>query len=148
MPMSRVEGFPFRPMLDFIYVVEFGQPVVSQGGIYLGDSSEHHWRYRVDEIRYGEVVALGPGRWGKSMSSQRKRDPMPDLVLGDIVGFSRKSGTRLPKNRRFASPRFPTVGELNIRVLDPTKIVFIHADFQPWWNIGESLQDPDGMMTG
>ena len=48
---------------------------------------------------------------------------------------------------RFEVERFKGVS-LNIRALDPTQVMAVCDDFEPWWDVEESRQDPAGEMTG
>jgi len=142
-----VEGFNIRPLHDFVFVCDYGQPDMTSGGIYYGDSKTQFGRYRASEWRYGEVIAIGPGRIGPDGS----RLPMPDIKLGEVVMFSRKHGTRLPGDMRFKHPKYssgPAADGLLIRVLDPEKCQAVDDGFQPWWNVQESQLDPAGVMTG
>lgn len=143
---TRRKGFNVHPRLDYIFIVDYGQPDKTKSGLYLSDSDSHFWRYKHDEWRYGEVVAVGPGRWSKA---GHERSGMPDLKVGDKVMFSRKSGTRLPKYQySMRSMHYPDAGELNVRILDPVKIAGKVNDFEPWWDIGEAQLNPSGTMSG
>lgn len=143
---SRRAGFHVRPRLDFIFLVDYGQPDRSPGGIHVPDNSEEFWRYRQTHWRWGEVIAVGPGRWHKRI---QKRIPMPDIKVGDKVVFSRKFGTRLPKYAYdIASMHYPEAGRLNVRVLDPTKIAGVINGFEPWWDIAKGQINPDTTMSG
>ena len=137
----RVKGLGFEPILNRIFVADYGQPETSEGGIIIGDSSDQFGRYRFSEWRYGEVLAVGPG----TFNARGKRLPMPDLKVGEVVMFSRKHGTRLPGDMRYEHPRY---GDLLIRVLDPDKAQAIVDGFVPWWNVQQSQLDPAGVMTG
>lgn len=142
-----VEGFNIRPILDFVFVCDYGQPDMTTGGLYYGDSRTQFGRYRASEWRHGEVIAIGPGRLG----SKGSRLPMPDIVLGAVILFSRKHGTRLPGDLRFKHPKYstgPAAAGLLIRVLDPEKCQAVCEEFQPWWNVQDSQLDPGGVMTG
>lgn len=144
---QKVEGFHVTPILDYIFVCDYGQPDMTTGGIYYGDSSTQFGRYRASEWRHGEVIAIGPGRIGP----KGIRLPMPPIQLGDVILFSRKHGTRLPGDMRFRHPRYcdgPAAQGLLIRVLDPEKCQAICEGFQPWWNVQDSQLDPSGVMTG
>lgn len=143
----KVEGFYIAPILDFIFVCDYGQPDMTTGGIFYGDSRTQFGRYRASEWRHGEVIAMGPGRFSKKGT----RLPMPDIRLGDVVMFSRKHGTRLPGDLRFKHPKYstgPASNGLLIRVLDPEKCQAVCEDFRPWWNVQDSQLDPSGIMTG
>jgi co-chaperonin GroES (HSP10) len=151
--VKRVEGFPIKPIKDFLYVVEYGQPNRSEGGIILGNvemigASEdtEFGRYRMSEFRFGKVVAIGPGkpRWDKK--SKREFTPEIDIELGDVVLYSRRFGSRLGKERRFKVPEYKV--PLNVRVFDISQIIGVVEDFKPWWDVEESQLDPDGVMTG
>jgi co-chaperonin GroES (HSP10) len=141
------EGFGFVPLSFYIFVADYGQPDVTQGGILYGDSSTEFGRYRVSEWRHGEVIAIGPGR----RLSADMREPMPNIKLGDVIMFSRKHGTRMPGELRYQHPKFstgPAAAGLLIRVLDPEKCQAVCEGFEPWWNVQHSQLDPSGVMTG
>jgi co-chaperonin GroES (HSP10) len=143
----RVEGFRYMPQRDYIYVCDYGQPDVSTGGIYYGDSPTEFHRYRQSEWRHGEVIAIGPGQ----LMADGSRLPMPPIKLGDVILFSRKHGTRLPGDIRFQHPKYstgPAAEGLLIRVLDPEKCQAVCEGFEPWWNVQESQLDPSGVLTG
>jgi len=134
-----VEGLGIRPIREFIYVADLGQPNMSKGGILFGN---YEWAaYRVDEWRFGEVIAIGPGAYGPDGS----RLPMPDLNLGDVVAFSRKHGSRT--DLRYIHPTYTKASYahgpdndldgLLIRVLDPDKAVLVIENFEPWWDPDE-----------
>lgn len=137
----RVEGFPFEPLNNRIFVCDYGQPAVSKGGIILPDSSKEFYRYRNSEWRFGEVLAIGPG----AFNARGRRMQMPPVALFDRVAFSRKHGSRLPGDIRYEHPDY---GSLLVRVLDPDKCQAIMRDFEPWWDVRASQLDPSGMMTG
>jgi co-chaperonin GroES (HSP10) len=143
---KMAEGFPFRPRADYIFVADYGQPDMTSGGILYGDSSTQFSRYRASEWRFGEVIAIGPGRWlGKV------RTPMPPIEIGDVVMFSRKHGTRLPGDLRFKHPKYakgPAADGLLVRVLDPEKCQGVVEGFEPWWNVHLSQLEPSNMMSG
>lgn len=143
----RVEGCDFVPLHDFVYVCDYGQPDMTTGGIFYGDSKTNYGRYQASIWRHGEVIAIGPGRRGKD----GRRLPIPGIKLGDVILFSRKHGSRLPGDLRFKHPKYstgPAAGGLLIRVLDPVKCQAVCVGFEPWWNVQESQLDPDGVMTG
>ena len=146
----RVDGFPIRPRLDYIFVADFGQPDCTPGGIFIGDDAKQFWRYRFDLWRFGEVVAIGPGRPreepGEDGTLPRVLIPMPEISIGDTVMFSRKHGTRLGDGWTFEIPKYNR--PLLLRVLDPEKCVAVLPGFDPWWNVEQSQLNPDGMMTG
>lgn len=144
---TRRVGFPVRPRQDFVFIVDYGQPDRSPGGIHIPDNSEEFWRYRQSHWRWGEVIALGPGKFEKG--GVRRLPMPPGLKVGDKVVFSRKFGTRLPKLvYDIRSMHYPEAGLLNVRVLDTSKIAGIENDFEPWWDLGKSQLNPDGTMTG
>lgn len=148
MEQSRIaEGFTMSPLRDMIFVCDYGQPDMTKGGLFYGNSKTQFGRYRASEWRHGEVIAIGPGAFGKDGS----RLPMPQLDIGDVVMFSRKHGTRLPGDLRFKHPKYsdgPAAAGLLIRVLDPEKCRGVCEDFVPWWNVQDSQLDPSGEMTG
>lgn len=139
----KVDGFKWDPILDYIFVADYGQPDRSSGGIILGDFN--FGSYRFDLWRYGEVIAIGPGRTGKW---SRTLKDMPPIKLGDVVMFSRKHGTRLPGEVRFNHPTFKSEEGLLVRVLDPMKSVAVLNDFQPWWDPTTRQIDPNIDFSG
>ena len=149
---QRVEGFPIRPIKDFLYVVEYGQPNRSEGGIILGNTEmlgledKEFGRYRMSEHRFGKVVAIGPGKPRYDKKAKRHFTPEIDIELGDVVIYSRRFGSRLGKEHRFKVPEYKT--PLNVRVFDISQIVGGVEGFTPWWDVEESQLDPNGTMTG
>lgn len=150
---KRAENFPITPRLDFVYVADFGQPDRSRGGILLpeGVNKKQFWRYRYDLWRFGEVIAVGPGRpFGMYVEEidavPEGLVPMPKIEIGDTIMFSRKHGTRLGSGWTFKLPRYDK--PLLIRVLDPLKCVAIINNFDPWWNVEDAQLNPDGVLTG
>lgn len=150
---KRVEGFPIKPIKDFLYVVEYGQPNRSEGGIILGNvemigASEdtEFGRYRMSEYRYGKVIAIGPGKPRYNKKTKEWFTPEIEIKLGDVVLYSRRFGSRLGKAHRFKVPEFGV--PLNVRVFDISQIVAVVEGFEPWWDVEESQLDPDGTMTG
>lgn len=149
---QKAKGFPIAPRLDYIFVVDFGQPDRSRGGILIPDeTAKQFWRYRYDLWRFGEVVALGPGRPFEEFIEEldgipEGLVPMPNIKIGDTVMFSRKHGTRLGSGWTFKHSKYDR--PLLIRVLDPSKCVALLPNFDPWWNVEESQLNPDGVMTG
>lgn len=142
---TRAVGFHVRPMQDFIWVADFGQPTQTMSGITIPDSEEHHWRYRSEEWRFGHVLAIGPGRWKEGT---RDRLPMPDIVVGNTVMFLRRVGTRF-SHIRFKHPLFPGISDgLYVRVLDPEKAHIEVTEWKPWWNLEEGVLNPDSVMSG
>lgn len=137
----RVEGFSFEPVLDRIFVCDYGQPDRSAGGIILSDDEKQFYRYRNSMWRFGQVIAIGPG----AFNAHGVRLPMPSVNLGDQVMFSRKHGSRLPGDIRFDHPKY---GSLLVRVLDPEKCQAIVGDFEPWWDVRASQLDPSNSMSG
>jgi len=145
---KQADGFPFRPRADLVFVADYGQPDMTTGGIAYGDSGEQFWRYRASEWRFGEVIAIGPGRWAPDGLI---RLPMPPIEIGNVIMFSRKHGTRLPGDMRFKHPKYstgPAADGLLVRVLDPEKCQAVCDDFVPWWNVHLSQLEPSGTMTG
>jgi len=136
------ERFPWRPILDYIFVADYGQPDRSEGGLFLGDFN--FGNYRFDHWRYGEVIAMGNGRF----NADGIRMPMPEISVGDVVIFSRKHGTRLPGDVRFAHPRYPSPNGLLVRVLDPSKTVGVCEGFVPWWDVASRQIDPGSEFSG
>jgi len=139
---DRFDGFPIQPVRKFLYVVEFGQPNKSEGGVYLGSvtmighsNDSQFGRYRLSEWRYGKVVALG--------SEVIKHG---EIELGDVVLYSRRFGSRLGIANRFKIPEYKE--PLNVRVFSMDQIVGVVEGFEPWWDVEESQLDPDGTMTG
>lgn len=143
---QRIEGFAFDPILDCIFVADYGQPDRSKGGIIIADAEvvgadQSFTRYRASEWRVGEVIAIGPGRY----DPDGNRIEMPEVQLGDTVVFSRRHGTRLSGDVRYEHPKY---GSLLVRVLDPEKTQFRVHDFEPWWSIADGQLDPSETMTG
>jgi co-chaperonin GroES (HSP10) len=143
---TRREGFHVRPRLDFIFILDYGQSDRSPGGIHIPDNTDEHWRYRQSMWRFGEIIAIGPGRFKEGTEFRIK---LPDLKVGDKIYFSRKFGTRLTKySFQMLSAHYPKSGPLNMRVLDPTKIAGVDNEFEPWWNLEAAQLNPEGTMTG
>lgn len=151
--VERVEGFPIRPVKDFVYVVEYGQPDRSEGGILYGSVSmvgaaedTQFGRYRSSEWRYGQVVAIGVGkpRWSRKL----KREVVSEVPfqLGDTVMYSRRFGSRLGAEYRFKIPEYEK--PLNVRVFSVDQIVAKVENFTPWWAVEESQLDPNATMSG
>jgi len=148
MTAKRAKGFPISPKRDFIFVADYGQPDTTEGGIAIGDNDTDYWRYRANDWRFGEVIAIGPGSWSEDGS---RRLPMPRIEIGDVIMFSRKHGTRLPGELRYKHPQYakgPAEGGLLIRVLDPEKCQAVCDDFKPWWNVHLSQLEPSNTMSG
>jgi co-chaperonin GroES (HSP10) len=150
---ERVEGFPIKPVKDFVYVVEYGQPDRTEEGVLFGSvtmlgapEDTQFGRYRSSEWRYGQVVAIGVGkpRWSKKL----KRDVVPEapFKVGDTVMYSRRFGSRLGAENRFQAPGHSK--PLNVRVFSVDQIVAVVDDFEPWWPIEECQLDPNATMTG
>lgn len=139
---KKVPEWPWRPILDYIFVADYGQPDRSEGGLYLGDFD--FGGYKFDTWRYGEVIAIGPGRPGKHGVIKA----MPDIKLGDVVMFSRKHGTRLPGEIRYVHPTIQSKDGLLVRVLDPMKTVAVIEGFKPWWNVADRQLDPGIHFSG
>ena len=137
----RIDGFPFEPVLNRIFVCDYGQPDKTKAGLFIPDSTKEFYRYRNSDWRFGEVLAIGPGM----LNQHGKRMQMPPLELGDQVVFSRKYGSRLPGDIRYDHPKY---GSLLVRVLDPEKCAARVRDFEPWWDVRASQLDPSGMMSG
>lgn len=129
-----VPGFDLTPRSYYVFVAEYGQPQTTEGGVYLpnGESNDYA-AYRFDQWRYGEVIAIGPG---KIDPETLVRIPVPDVKLNDVIMFSRKHGSRL--GIRYHHPTYKTREGLVIRVLDPEKIVAILDDFRPFWDVEEA----------
>lgn len=128
---QAVSNFPWVPILDYVFVADYGQPDTSAGGLFLGNFDFGGYRY--DQWRYGEVIGIGPGR----PNSKGVRKPMPEISLGDIILFSRKHGTRLPSELRYVHPTIKSKEGFLIRVLDPEKTQAVLTDFVPWWDVGK-----------
>jgi co-chaperonin GroES (HSP10) len=145
---QRAEGFNIRPLGNLIFVADYGQPDMTSGGVFYGDSHTQFGRYRASEWRHGEVIAVGPGL----LRDDGVLEPMPPVSVGDVIMFSRKHGTRLPGEIRYRHPKYtdnhPASRGLLIRVLDPEKCQAVCEDFKPWWRVQESQLDPSGIMTG
>jgi len=130
---SKVEGFDVTPTKDFIWVVEFGQPDVTPGGIHL-PQTDHFGKYRLADERFGRVIATGPGR----VNAHGAFIPLTEPKVGDVVMFSRRHGSRLEK---IFDGKF-------LRVLDTNQVIGIVEDFEPWWNPLECQQSPSSEMSG
>lgn len=143
-----MEGFPMKPILDYIFVADLGQPNRDQSGIFLGDDPNTFARYKHSDVRYGIVCAIGPGRYFYNKKLKKEvidsRLSSLGLKIGDVVVFGRRFGSRL--GIKWQPPGVPI--PVFIRVLDPDKVMAVADDFQPWWDIEESVLDPNGMMTG
>lgn len=139
---TAVPGWRWMPVGEFIFVVDYGQPLQTKSGIFLGDYD--HGSYKFDTWRYGEVIAIGPGKL-----TAVGQLPMPDIKLGDVVCFSRKHGTRLPGEVRFHHPTYTSKDGLLVRVLDPDKTVAVVHGFTPWWDVVASARvNPGSMFSG
>jgi co-chaperonin GroES (HSP10) len=149
---QRFEGFPIKPIKDFLYVVEYGQPDRSEGGIIFGNTEmmgredKEFGRYRMGEHRYGQIVAIGPGKPRYDKKTKKRVMPESEIELGDVVIYSRRFGSRLGAEYRFQVPEFSA--PLNVRVFSLNQIVAVIEGFKPWWDVEESQLDPNGMMTG
>jgi hypothetical protein len=162
MEIRMIEGFPVRPMHDFIFVADLGQPNLSHGGIWLPDEAFTFARYKHLNERYGIVCAIGSGRmmnvrtnemcqrcsWGcpkKTMVCPKLAGLHEEgLELGKTVLFNRRFGSRL--GLMFQPPGFSH--PLYIRVLDPDKVLAFVDDFEPWWDIERGVLHPDLVMSG
>jgi len=146
--VQMMDGFPVKPMLDYIFVADLGQPNRDQSGLFLGDNPQTFARYKHTDHRFGIVCAIGPGREVYSRKLRRTiiHPALAELglKLGDVVVFNRRFGSRL--GLKWQPPGVPV--PVFVRVLDPDKTLAIADDFRPWWDIAESVLDPDGIMTG
>lgn len=140
---KKADGFPFRPIRNFIFVADYGQPDKSEGGLFLGNFD--FGGYRFDLWRYGEVIGIGPGIQHPKTHAWL---PMPDVKIGDVVLFSRKHGTRLHGGIRYMHPTIKSREGLLVRVLDPEKTVAVVEDFKPWWDVGSRQLDPGIDFSG
>jgi co-chaperonin GroES (HSP10) len=140
--MQQAEGWPYRPRSSYIFVADLGQPDRTKGGILLGDFD--FGTYRFDMWRYGEVIAIGPGR----LLSSGHREQMPSLNIGDVVIFSKKHGSRLPGEIRYQHPKYVSSEGLLVRVLDPTKTIAVVPSFDPWWAVADRQIDPSIHFSG
>jgi co-chaperonin GroES (HSP10) len=129
---------------DLIFVADYGQPDRTEGGLTIPDSAKDYWRYRFGDWRFGEVIAIGPGRHSRMTG---KFVPMPiGVSLGDVVMFSRKHGTRLPGEMRFEHEKH---GSLLMRVIDPMKAQAVMSPgFEPWWSVKSAQNDPREHFSG
>lgn len=163
MEIQKVEGFPVRPMHDYIYVADLGQPNLTEGGVWLPDEAFKFARYKHLNERYGIVVAIGKGRLmnpGESSLCKQCSSPckkgktvrcpkLPALFdegleLGSTVLFNRRFGSRLGymfQPEEFAHP-------LYVRVLDPDKVLALVEGFEPWWDTERGVLHPDLVMSG
>lgn len=146
-----MEGFPVKPVHDFIYVADLGQPNLSQGGVWLPDEAFKFARYKHLNERYGIVCAIGPGRekWNPFKKRSVLDPELPGLLeeglkLGSTVLFNRRFGSRFPV--MFQPPGF--THPLYLRVLDPQKTLCLVDDFEPWWDIERGVLHPDLVMSG
>lgn len=163
METQMMEGFPVRPMHDYIFVADLGMPSQSQGGIWLPDEAFKFARYKHLNERYGVVCAIGKGRimqpgidslcrqcpWDcpkkKSILCPKLGGLIDEgLELGSTVMFNRRFGSRL--GLMFQPPGF--AHPLYIRVLDPDKTLCLVDDFEPWWDIERGILHPDLVMSG
>lgn len=148
MERQMMDGFPIKPMNDFIFIADLGQPNKSHGGIELPDEDVTFARYKLFDERYGMVVAIGPGRrrWSKLLKKEIIDPDLEDLglSLGDIVIFNRRMGSRL--GIKWQPPGVPI--PVFIRVLDPMKALARVDGFEPWWDLEKGILNPDGIMTG
>lgn len=163
MEIQMMEGFPVRPMHDYIFVADIGMPAQSQGGIWLPDEAFKFARYKHLNERYGIVCAIGKGRWMNPATdslcgtcswacSKKKPRLCPKLAalcgegleLGSTVMFNRRFGSRL--GMMFQPPGFSH--PLYVRVLDPDKVLCLVEDFEPWWDIERGILHPDLVMSG
>jgi hypothetical protein len=163
MEIQMAEGFPVRPMHDYIFVADIGMPAMSQGGIWLPDEAFKFARYKHLNERYGIVVAIGKGRvmepgtdslckqcsWG---CPKRKAIICPKL--GGLIDEGLKLGSTVMFNRRFGSRlgiQFQPEGfahPLYVRVLDTDKVLCLVDDFEPWWDTERGVLHPDLLMSG
>lgn len=160
--MKKMEGFPVRPMHDFIFVADLGMPNQSQGGVWLPDEAFKFARYKHLNERYGIVCAMGPGRMMNNRQESLCKDctircsegaiicpklrGLQDegLKLGSVVMFNRRFGTRL--GLMFQPPEF--AHPLYMRVLDPDKVLCLVENFNPWWDTERGVLHPDLLMSG
>jgi len=163
MERRMVEGFPVKPMHDYIFVADLGMPAQSQGGIWLPDEAFTFARYKHLNERYGIVVAIGPGRvmhpkehslckqcsWPCPKTREVNCPKLAGLYdegldLGSTVMFNRRFGSRLGlmfQPEGFSHP-------LYVRVLDPDKVLCLVDDFEPWWDTEKGVLHPDLLMSG
>lgn len=150
--VQMMEGFPVKPLHDFVFVADLGQPNLSQGGVWLPDEAFKFGRYKYLNERYGIVCAIGAGRtkWSTMQKKLIVDQALPDLIdgeglaLGTTVMFNRRFGSRLGymfQPECFSHP-------LYIRVLDPEKVLCLVEDFEPWWDIERGVLSPDLIMSG
>jgi co-chaperonin GroES (HSP10) len=154
----KIDGCPVVPRRDYVFVADYGKPNRTRGGIFMPTGAAHDYpAYKFDLWRYGEVIAIGPGkrRVNKKGHLIGGRVPMPDIKLGDVVLFSRKHGTRSElryKHPVLSTDRYAEGSDLEgllIRVLDPEKIVAVVEDFEPWWDPEECTPvTPSQIMSG
>lgn len=135
------EGFPIRPLSYYIWVLEYGQPDRMEPDSLIHIPTMEFARYKASEWRYGEVVAVGPGRYVcRKMpdGSLFRTTIIPEVEPGDIVMFSRRHGTRFAIKWK----------DLFVRVLDPSQCQLVVEGFEPWWDTGECQGRPDNEMSG
>ena len=162
MERQKMDGFPVKPLHDYIFVADLGMPSQSQGGIWLPDDAFKFARYKHLNERYGIVCAIGPGRLMASRKESLCRNcswkcrqgaitcpKLQGLVneglqLGSVVMFNRRFGSRL--GIMFQPPEFSH--PLYVRVLDPDKVLSLVDDFEPWWDTEKGVLHPDLVMSG
>ena len=73
-PRPRISDMRVKPLANHVLLRKLSGQQFSAGGIFLGENEENT----------GEVIAVGPGKWGKN----GKRETMWGLQPGDRVVFS------------------------------------------------------------
>ena len=73
----------FEPLFDRILVKRLEQDEVKKGGIIIPDTAK-------EKPQEGQVIAVGPGRWGED----GKRIPM-EVKAGDRILFGKYSGSEV-----------------------------------------------------
>lgn len=75
-----------RPLFDRVLILPIAEGKLSKGGLLLPDVAE-----RSKIFKYGDVIAVGPGRLG----TDGKSLPM-HVKVGDVVCFPRQAGALIP----------------------------------------------------
>ncbi len=126
---------------DLIIVADYGQPNVTKSGIWIpeGRSDEMFYAYRFDLWRYGEVIAIGPGR----VDQRGRFHEPPNVRIGDVILFSRKHGTKV--GHYYDHPKH---GSLLFRFLDQEKAQATIPGFEPWWDAKDTQVHPAHQFSG
>jgi len=145
-----------RTIRDWVVVADLGQPLTTEGGVYLPDFMENSGRYNHDEIRLGVIVSNGPGRTTaktekvqflnrakKTMQEAIRRSgfrrfiPYDGPPIGTVVMYKRNHGIKVEVE--VESPW----GKCWARILDQDMLMSVVEDFVPWWDVEASQVHPD-----